>query len=185
MKNGQDKRRRHQSSPLPKFQMTDKSANLVVAEARRYLYRAWLDWAHGCDLAREEHKVGYLIDVFDDAVEAAALLTGVDREAMWRGDEDAPSVARRSLATGDGNKMFGRDTQQLVERMEKLKGSGGSNYSNNLARLEDEHVLDDVARAIDPTGRTTSFDFVARNRDEIVKEVSVFTSELAGRSKRH
>lgn len=174
--------------------MTDNPANLAVAEARRYLNRAWLDWARGCDLAREEHKVGRLIDAFDDAVDAGALLAGVDLEARWRGDEDTPQVARKLLGTVDGSTMFSRDTQQLVGRMEKLKGSDARSYSGNLAELEDESeqfigelksLLNGVAHAIDPTGSTTSFDFVVQNWDEIVKEVAMFTSELAGRSKRH
>ena len=98
--------------------MTNNFRGQSIAEALRYLYRAWLDWASGCVLARDRRKVGLLIDVFDDAVEAAGLLVGADLESMRRGDETTPSVARRILQTAGGRQIFSHGAQQLVGRME-------------------------------------------------------------------
>lgn len=117
----------------------------------------------------------------------------MDLEARWRGDEQTPSVARTLLDTPNST-IFSHDTRKLIGRMEQLEGSTASDYAGNLAELQDEReqfifevesLLNDVARAIDPTEETTSFDYVARNWNAVVSEVAAFSAERAGRGKRH
>jgi hypothetical protein len=153
-----------------------------TADARRYLYRAWVDFARGVDIARETGQVGYLIDAFDDGVRAAALSLGMNS------DVGGSARTAKQLWPMIGVKSD-PEAERLIARMEELADSqDDACFHRALAKAKHEHdsvivelraFLDGVAALVDPSRSTTAFDYVVSNWDTIVENVMAFTAELA------